>query len=77
VRVARLLLTLSWRMGRFGEDGIQLPPALTRQKVAGLVGFTQETAWFEATSGACVRRRTTHSRGRIGRGADKRLTGNG
>ncbi len=30
--------------GRFGEDGIRLPLALTRQEVADLIGFTQETA---------------------------------
>jgi len=77
VRVARLLLALSERLGRSGEDGIRLPLALTRQMVAGLIGFTQETARFEATSGACVRGRTAHWRGRMGRGADQRLTGNG
>lgn len=44
VRVARLLLTRSERRGRSGEDGIRLPLALTRQEVAGLIGFTQETA---------------------------------
>ena len=44
VRVARLLLTPSGRMGRFGEDGIRLPLAFTRQEVADLIGFTQETA---------------------------------
>jgi hypothetical protein len=30
--------------GRFGEDGIRLPLALTRREVADLIGFTQETA---------------------------------
>jgi CRP-like cAMP-binding protein len=44
LRVARLLLTLSERLGRSGEDGNRLPLALTRQQVAGLVGFTQWTA---------------------------------
>ena len=44
LRVARLLLTLSERRGRSGEDGIRLPLALTRQEVASLIGFTQETA---------------------------------
>jgi CRP-like cAMP-binding protein len=44
VRVARLLLALSERLDRSGEDGIRLPLALIRQEVAGLIGFTQETA---------------------------------
>ncbi len=44
IRLARLFVTLSERMGRKLDDGVMLVPvSLSRQEIADLVGITQET----------------------------------